>query len=347
MIRHAFAQPMMLLWLALLPALALLSLRARARRRRALALLGATLEGQGNRWLRRLRGLCLLLGLTGLVLGMAGPRWGRDWSQSTAPGRDLVVVLDCSRSMRAEAPSRLERARTALLDLTTTLARRGGNRVGLVTFAGRAKLVCPLTHDLDHFREAVQSIDLTIPDPDLEPIAGDRSGTRIGRALALAVVAHDERSEGARDILLLSDGDDPARDAEYRAGATLARKAGIPVHCVGFGDPDTEHPIPLNGGWLRVDGELVQTRLEEAPLRDIATRTGGTLELPGSRSFPLGEHYLGLIADRPQREDSADALPEYRQRYPLLLLPAFVLLALTLLIPDRRRAVPLLSPRLP
>ena len=38
---------------------------------------------------------------------------------------------------------------------------------------------------------------------------------------------------------------------------------------------------------------------------------------------------LGAI---PPREDSADALPEYRQRYPLLLLPAFVLLALTLLI---------------
>jgi hypothetical protein len=216
-----------------------------------------------------------------------------------------------------------------------------------VTFAGRARLVCPLTHDLDHFREAVLAIDLTVPDLDLEPTAGDRSGTRIGRALAVAVLAHDERSEGARDILLLSDGDDPARDGEWKEGVARARKAGIPVHCVGFGDADADHPIPLGSDWLRVDGQPVRTRLEEAPLREIAAATGGTLALPGLRSFPLGEHYLGIIADRPEREDTADALPEYRQRYPLLLLPAFVLLALTLLIPDRRKAVPLLSPRLP
>ena len=54
----------------------------------------------------RLRGLVLWLGLVCLALGMAGPRWGRDWSQSAAPGRDLVVVVDLSRSMFAEAPSR-------------------------------------------------------------------------------------------------------------------------------------------------------------------------------------------------------------------------------------------------
>ena len=51
--------------------------------------------------------LLLTLGLTLLVVGVAGPQWGRDWTQSTARGRDLVIVLDMSRSMLAESKSRL------------------------------------------------------------------------------------------------------------------------------------------------------------------------------------------------------------------------------------------------
>ncbi len=136
-----------LLWfLAVLPLLGVLGLWSARRRRWALARLGepAAVEMQltarpGWRWLR---GLCLLLGLLGLGLGMAGPQWGRDWDQSAAPGRDLVVVLDCSRSMLAETPSRLERARTALLDLANAVetARRPSPRPGLLRRQGAVGL---------------------------------------------------------------------------------------------------------------------------------------------------------------------------------------------------------------
>lgn len=133
--------------LALLPALGLLFLWDRWRRRRAFARLGspASLQalvhapGGGRFW----RGLFLTLGLLCLVLGTAGPQWGRDYTQSTASGRDLVVVLDCSRSMFAETPSRLERAKTALLDLSQTIEKRGGARLALVVFAGRAAWPAP------------------------------------------------------------------------------------------------------------------------------------------------------------------------------------------------------------
>src|SRR5262245_27233518 len=137
-----FANPWALSLLALPAALGLLTLWGAWRRRRALARFGdaasldALVEPPG--WRRRLAGLCLSLGLMLLALGVAGPQWGRDWDQSAAPGRDLVVVVDCSRSMTAETPSRLDRARAALRDLAQTLQRRGGNRVALVAFAARA-----------------------------------------------------------------------------------------------------------------------------------------------------------------------------------------------------------------
>jgi Ca-activated chloride channel family protein len=324
---QAFARPMLLAALGVLPVLSLLGLWARRRRRFALARLGGFLAlHPARRWPRALRGLFLLWGLTSLGVAVAGPRWGRDWSQAAAPGRDVVVVLDFSRSMLAETPSRLEQARDALLDLDQALRKKGGHRLALVVFAAKPRLACPLTHDHDHFREVVSELAIGGPDPDLEPTSDDPSGTRIGRALTFAADAFDARSVGARDILLLSDGDDPARDGEWRTGARLGpAKAGIPVHCVGLGDPDEEQPVP--------DVPEARTRLQQGPLREVASITGGTVLFPGKARLPLGEYYLSLTAGQAQRQEG-DALPVYKPRYVWFLLPAFCFLTLALLIPD-------------
>src|SRR5437870_3519390 len=107
-----FARPEWLWLLLVLPLLGGLALLARQQRRKALALLGGgpafsdglTRSRQRGPWLF----LVLWIGLTFLIAGIAGPQWGRDWDQSISRGRDLVVVLDMSRSMLAEPKSRLE-----------------------------------------------------------------------------------------------------------------------------------------------------------------------------------------------------------------------------------------------
>ena len=299
------------------------------------ASLHALVESSGRRRFRR--GVCVALGLIALILGTAGPQWGRDWDQSAVPGRDLVVVLDCSRSMFAETPSRLERAKTALLDLCDALKKRGGHRVALVVFAGSARLACPLTHDYDHFRDSVEAVDTEAPDPEIEPGIGAVSGTRIGAALHTALLAHDERYRGARDILLLSDGDDPARDGEWRQGEAEAREQGVPVYAVGLGDPDTTSTIRIGGEVVKHDGRQVDTRLEEAPLRDIAETTHGTYIAAHTRTLPLGQVYLDAVAGQAERQDSDDALPVYHQHYVWFLAAGFVFLALAVVIGDRRR----------
>jgi Ca-activated chloride channel family protein len=327
-----FTHPTLLAALSALPVLSVLAVLAARRRQRNLIVMGGLVTGVvlARQRPSRLRGLLLWLGLTCLGLGMAGPRWGRDWSQSAAPGRDLVVVLDLSRSMYAEAPSRLERSRNALLDLADTLRQRGGHRVALVVFAGQARLACPLTHDLDHFRDRLEALDLTAPDPTLG------AGTRIGSGLVLAVDTHEGRSRQAQDVLLISDGDDPARDGEYRRGIDRARTEGIAVHCLAVGDDSAGHRIPDGNGWLTFGDREVETRLEEAPLSEIARRTAGEYIRAGTNRVALGEYYLAL-ASRAGDEDSPESLPVYRQRQGWFLLPAFVCLALTLLVPDRRK----------
>lgn len=334
----------MLWFLTALPVLVALGVWSARRRRQTLARLGdpAALDMQlasrrGRRWLS---GLCLLLGFLGLGVGMAGPQWGRDWDQSAAPGRDVVVVLDCSRSMLAETPSRLERAREALLDLADAVERRGGHRLALVLFAGKAQLACPLTHDYDHFRSKLENLEVVAQGRDLEPRSGEKSGTRLGQALALAASCDDPRLIETRDILLLSDGDDPVRDAEWRNGARVAVALGIRIHTVGIGDPNTASPIRLGSGPLRHDGQLVHTRLEEAPLREIAELTGGTYTSARTRILPLGSLYLDTIDRLPEREDSDDTLPVYQQRYAWFLAPALGFLILLTLLGDGSRKVP-------
>jgi len=201
-------------------------------------------------------------------------------------------------------------------DLVAEVRRRPGHRLGLVAFAGRPLLICPLTHDYDHFAEAVATLESLPGGPELAPPPDEKSGTRIGLGLHEALLALDERSLGAADLLLraqvqarmkaeglderslgaadlllLSDGDDPERDDEWAYGAQECQDAGFAVHVVGIGDPDRDYAVPGRDG--------ASTRLQEGPLRDIARRTGGEYFPARTRPFGLGGAYLALDRQPP------------------------------------------------
>ncbi|MCI0441228.1 MAG: VWA domain-containing protein, partial [Chloroflexi bacterium] len=293
-----------------------------------------------QRWRGTLASLCLTLGLTALILGIAGPRWGRDWQEQSMPGRDLVVVLDLSRSMLAQdvLPNRVERARQAIQELSHKIEQRGGHRLALVAFAARPKLFCPLTHDYDHFRFALAQLDAQNLHRELRVLSEESaSGTRMGLALSAAVEAHDPRFQGHQDILLISDGDDPLADEEWRGGLVEAHKNGIAVHAVGVGNPDAESPIPLkDGNFMRHEGKIVTTRLKERPLEEMARQGGGVYVPARTHTLALGEIFREHIEPGPQRETDVDILPLYRQRYAWFFGIALALLVTEMLLRGRQ-----------
>src|SRR5947209_4824237 len=163
MMGRYFDNPVLLWFGAALPALAVLAFWARHRRRRSIALLGppGVIAGQVERPAGRWKAaIGWALGILLVVVGAAGPHWGLGPSPPTAPGRDIVVVVDLSRSMLAQdaLPSRLGKATEALREFADTVQARGGDRLALVAFAGRAAVVCPLTHDYDHFRARIATL---------------------------------------------------------------------------------------------------------------------------------------------------------------------------------------------
>jgi Ca-activated chloride channel homolog len=338
--RTWFSHPLALHLLWLLPALTLLGALAWRQRKRALSELGPlTRTGAVTLWesrLRLVRAACWGLGVIGLILAVSGPRWGRDTEQELTAGRDLVVVLDLSRSMLAQdvLPNRLERAKDALYDLSYHVEQRGGHRLALVVFAAHPRIACPLTHDYDHFREAVAEQDAARPHPEIRPTTEDPlSGTRLGAALLRAVEAHDARFRGSQDILLLSDGDDPARDHEWRKGADAARDAGIPVHVIGIGDPETGSLLPGRGDQpLRHEGELVQSRLEEEVLQEIKTRTRGTYTPARTHTIQLGQLFAERIEPGAARDGPADTITIWKARHVWFFAAALVLLTVEMVM---------------
>jgi Ca-activated chloride channel family protein len=352
-VRHWFAQPWALALLGLIPVLGVAAVLALRRRRRLLGRWGSrhALEAlvSVRRRRRSLRTLGRVMGFSLLGLAIAGPQWGRDCDPATAKGRDVVVLLDLSRSMLAQdvlgrsSPDRLGRARDALLDLVQMIERRGGHRLALVIFAARAQVLCPLTHDYDHFRDTLINLDPADALLDIGPGPnGSPSGTRMGIGLIQAVETHDPRAHGHQDILMISDGDDPARDDEWQQGIAAACQQGIVVHTIGVGDPDLGSPIPVAGErQLLYQGKPVLTRLVEKPLQEIARQTRGTYTAARTQALPLGEIFRERMESSPGRENSDDVLPVYRQHPFWFFAAALTMLAFEMTFSDHRpRAVP-------
>jgi Ca-activated chloride channel family protein len=132
---------------------------------------------------RRARRGLYLAAVACLFLALSGPLVGYRWEQITRRGYDIVFAIDTSRSMSTPdvKPDRLSRAKLAIDDFTAQL---DGDAVGIVAFAGRAFLVCPITLDYGAFRESLAAIDTnTIP----------RGGTNISSAILAARTALERR----------------------------------------------------------------------------------------------------------------------------------------------------------
>jgi Ca-activated chloride channel family protein len=336
-----FAHSSALWLLLLLPILGLMNRWSARKRRNAVAQVGrpAAIAGQLTNSLPRRRwlGLAYPLGWIFLILGLAGPQWGKSDDSGVAVGRDIVIVIDLSRSMRADdvnlpqggwhtddakekyQPKRWLAARESALDLLDGIQRRGGHRVAVVVFASHSKVICPLTTDYDHVRFALEEIDGQHPPPECRPgIAEVISGTRIGAGLIEAVNLQDKRFPGYQDIFLLSDGDDPADDKEWLQGSIKAREKNIPIYTVGFGNPDKAREIDV--GDPQIKGP--ETQLQEQPLMQIANETRGEY-IPARMNSPqLGDFFRTRLEPLPGREVSDDSIPLPRERYPWFLAPA-------------------------
>jgi Ca-activated chloride channel homolog len=218
---------------------------------------------------RMVRDLLSLVAVLLILLTLARPQLGERPSALGRAGRDLLVVLDLSRSMNAAdvEQSRLAVAKQLVRDL---LRASPGQRVGLVVFGGSAFLQLPLTGNyaaFQRFLDAASTDDLGDPATDLS------------NALLAANTAFEHDGErGYQTVLLVSDGESTG---DIGPVLNRLRQARIPVLAVGVGTTQGA-PVPADSSeapekWHRDNiGRIVLSRLEEGDLRRAARETGGS-----------------------------------------------------------------------
>ncbi|MBQ7188177.1 MAG: VWA domain-containing protein [Kiritimatiellae bacterium] len=320
-----FVYPWFLLFLSVLPLVALLWLWLfRRSQRRLSSFIAPALQSKlmpPRSTSRFYLQYCLsLAGLMLLVFAVSRPQWGQKEEKVLTRGRNVVIALDVSRSMLATDvhPNRLERAKTDIMDLIDDL---DGDRAALLAFRNKGSLVCPLTTDYAFLRQAVDGIS---------PESAPRGETDLGDAIRKSLAAFDASEDEYNAILLISDGGDLKGDALKGAADAAARN--IPIFTVGIGDvAGATIPDAKGHGVQQYQGKAVTTKLEDKTLSAIAAQSNGryiSLGTAGTAQTTLGsiyQKYLRQIAAKEQQEQLEN---RYQERYQLFLIPALILFLL-------------------
>jgi Ca-activated chloride channel homolog len=331
----SFGAPQWLWGLLLIPLLIALFIRSERRGFKRLqefvsARLLPQLAGTVNRPRRILRFALQLLGLALAIISLAQPRWGYTFEDVKRKGLDLLIAVDTSRSMLSNdvQPNRLDRVKLAIQDLITQLQ---GDRVGLIAFAGRAFLQAPLTIDYDAVVEALNDLDTkTIPE----------GGTNISSAITLATQSFGKSAMGNRVLVIFTDGEELSGDAVKTAKE--AADAGVRIFTVGVGTPQGSL-IPVTGDDGQTSfvkdssGQVVKSKLDDKRLREIAQATEGFyLHLEnGPRTMQQIQNEGLAKMQAAEMDVRLSRRPIERYEWPLGA--ALIALALSILVPERKR----------
>jgi Ca-activated chloride channel family protein len=283
-----------------------------------------------------LKMLLVLIGLFLVVFAMTGPRFGVYFTEVSRRGADLVILLDVSKSMTAEdvGQSRLARAKSDIRDL---LSRLGGDRVGLVVFAGQAVTKAPLTSDHGFFLSMLAEIDT-----DSAP----RGGSLIGDGIRKCLEILDPQADRDQVIVLITDGED--HESFPLEAARSAAERGVKLLAVGLGDSQEGARIPVAQAsgerkFLQHEGQVIWSKLDGDLLEKIALETGGAYIPAGTRAYDLGQFYEQHLAGLSRSEYQQEKRRLLKEQFQWPLAFGVFLLMIEILIPTYLRPRPIVG----
>ena len=219
-------------------------------------------------------------------------------------GRSLMLAFDLSASMATRDMSHegqaVERIDAALMLARAFLARREGDRVGLIVFGKQAYLHVPPTLDLQAVTDALAGVRVGL--------AGRE--TALGDAMALATQQLRSQPDAARVLVLLTDGAHTAGRLTPQRAAWLAQREGVRIHAVGLGGKSSNNAA---------------FDLDEPTLQAVTGQTGGHYAR-ATDSKTLGEFFSALERIEPIPDHDPNRRPA-RELYPWPLLAALGLMA--------------------
>jgi Ca-activated chloride channel family protein len=245
-----------------------------------------------SNWVQKVLGPLVWVLLVGAA---ARPVWVEDPIRKTLSTRDLLLAVDLSQSMESRdftSPTgeRISRVNAVKLVLDDFIAKRKGDRIGLIFLGTEAYAQAPFT--LDH--QTV--LDLLA---EAQPgMAGPQ--TMIGDAIGLGIKMFEESKAKKKVMILLTDGNDTGSKVPPIRAASLAKNFEVVIYTVAVGDPTA----------------VGENKLDEATLLKIANITGGKFYRAQDQKQLAG------IYDELNRIEKVDLnVQTYRPKRPLFQYP--------------------------
>ena len=272
-----------------------------------------------------------------MIVALARPQWGKRKNSIKSEGIELMVAIDVSKSMLSEdvRPSRLEQAKKEVSRLLDLL---GGDKVGLVAFAGSSILLSPLTTDKSALKMFLESLSTE---------SVENQGTVISKVLMSAGRAFKRGGEQSdpdkritRAVLLISDGEDHEPGA-LKVAKEL-EKEGIRIFTMAFGsEKGGKIPVRSSHGLLKDyvkdrSGKMVITKVNDEILRQLARIGRGSfyhVSFGGQQMEKLWEDLQKLE----KSEFGSLSMEDFDEKFQIPLFFAFLFGFIELFIGYRRK----------
>ncbi len=205
------------------------------------------------------------LGVSLLIIALAGPALIEREKIQLSRGMDIIVVLDQSLSMGVQDYPPVNRFDMAREMIHRFVLGRKGDSLGLVSFGSQAILHCPPTTDYAWFLQRLDELQ----------IRGLGDDTASGMGLSIAALHLSDSTAREKVILLLTDGDDNAGEIRFETAAKLAASRGIRVYFIGIGKQG-EFPVKLvDPETGKITMGTVVTRFDEERMKSLVESIGG------------------------------------------------------------------------
>ncbi len=270
--------------------------------------------------------LFIVIGISLFIIAMINPKIGSKIEIFQRLGVDIVFAVDVSKSMLAEdiAPNRIEKSKQLVGQVINNL---GGDRIGIVAYAGKAFPQLPLTTDYSSGKMFLQNMNTDML---------SSQGTAIDEAIRLSSTYFDQDQSTERLLFIISDGEDH-NDLSYEM-ADLAAKNNITIYSIGVGtEKGSPIPIKKNGIVMSykkdINGEVVITKLNKDYLQNISDKTKGQY-IDGSVTENVINEVIEILENTEKKEFDTQKFSEFKDQFQWFILIGFLLIVVDIFMRD-------------
>ena len=169
------------------------------------------------------------LTITALIVALASPILTKEYTSSKRDGRDIVLIIDSSESMkqaRFDAKDMKKNKFTVVQEVASDfVASRENDRIGLVTFADVAFVASPLTFETEFLQQIIGMQRIGV--------AGKRTAINDSLVQTYNMLSHSKAK--SKIAILLTDGIDNMSKVPFEDIKNLVKKSPVTLYTIGIG----------------------------------------------------------------------------------------------------------------